>query len=240
MFLRAANELQLKQWILQAPEGSVYVYTLWGHPCCSVSVYCSLNLQPMHVLLCFTNKLEGNSAQVSCALNHFCQIPALCFPLHQVWRVTLSWGQVQANSARVVSGETGTSTSPEGLWLHRQHPDRAGTPAFHPSLAWVWVCYKIYVMPCHDYLLFSHSWAKLFSLCYSLKWLKSVWNQITVVGFQVQHQLVQHQDNFAAVDLHCRKKNQPTKGNIVPVCFHRPLTAVSELCCWCKGDAGNL
>lgn len=147
MFLRAVNELQLKQWILQAPEGSVYVYTVWGHPCCSVSAYCSLNLQPMHVLLCFTNKLEGNSDRVSCALNHFCQIPAFCFPLQVCPDCGRSvsaaeGGQVQATSAHIVSGEIGTSTSPEGLWLHRQHPDRANTPAFHPSLAWVWVCYK--------------------------------------------------------------------------------------------------
>lgn len=125
MFLRAVNELQLKQWILQAPEGSVYVYTVWGHPCRWVSAYCSLNLRHMHVLLCFTNKLEGNSAQVSCALDHFCQIPALCFPLHQVCPdhgrsvSGVEGGQVQAGSARIASGETGTSTSPEGLlWPH--------------------------------------------------------------------------------------------------------------------------
>lgn len=83
------------------------MYTVWDHPCCSVSVYCSLNLRPMHVLLCFTNKLEGNSAQVSCTLNHSCQIPALCFPLHRgCWGCggsvsAVEGGQVQPSSAHI-------------------------------------------------------------------------------------------------------------------------------------------
>lgn len=113
-------------------------------------------------------------------------------------------------------------------WWDRHQPRRVVTAqaaprqcrysCLHPRLAWVWVCYKIYVIPVQDHFLFSHSWAKLFSLCCSLKWLKSVLDPIApnmpIVGFQVQHQLVQLQENFAAMGLHCRRKINHQKGRL--------------------------
>lgn len=35
-----------------------------------LSLYCSFNQQCVNVLLCSTNKLQGNSDHVSCALEH--------------------------------------------------------------------------------------------------------------------------------------------------------------------------